>query len=292
MASLSRTEPTTTMRTLDRAEPTRQWVLEARARGECVGLVPTMGALHEGHLSLATAAVESCERVVSSVFVNPTQFSPEEDYDRYPRDLDADRRRLEQAGVDLLFAPPVEELYPRGAETTVNVGSIGGVLEGVSRPTHFRGVATVVTKLLQVAPVDRLFLGQKDYQQTVVLKQVVRDLMLPVEVVVCPTVREQDGLAMSSRNSYLSAEERARALVLPRTLNGIVQAVAQGEDDVQTLRQEAESAFASEPGVTLDYLAFLAPGTVDPAERAEAGVVVAAAIRVGKTRLIDNEILA
>ena len=277
---------------LSRPSEVTEWVSAAKARGECVGLVPTMGALHEGHLSLARAAMEECDRVVASIFVNPTQFAPGEDFDQYPRDLQADREKLADVGVDLVFAPAVDDLYPAGNTTTVDVGPIGLMLEGATRPTHFRGVATVVMKLLQAAPADRLYLGQKDYQQTVVLRRVVQDLFLPVEVVVCPTVREVDGLAMSSRNAYLTDEQRSSALMLSQVLRMIAKRSADGERRVSVLREEAEAMLLSEPGIELDYLAFLAPGTVDPIELVTPNSVVAVAAWLGETRLIDNEILA
>lgn len=285
-------ETTLTVETITLAAQATEWVRAAQADGARVGLVPTMGALHEGHLSLARAAREECDRVVATVFVNPTQFAPHEDYGKYPRDLDTDRAKLASVGVDLLFAPGVDEVYPKGDSTTIDVGPIAQVYEGAARPTHYRGVATVVMKLLQIAPADRMYLGQKDYQQTVVLQRMARDLFVPTEVVVCPTVREADGLAMSSRNRYLAPDDRAAALVLSRTLRSIAENACGGERRVATLRAGAETLLESEPSVEVDYLEFFLPGTVTPAERAEPGVVVAVAARVSGTRLIDNVILA
>ena len=277
---------------LTRPRDVTDWVNRVRARGESVGFVPTMGALHEGHLSLVRTAASECDQVVVSLFVNPTQFSPSEDFEKYPRDLEADRELLSDLGVDVLFAPTVEALYRPDDKTMVDVGPMTQMLEGSSRPTHFRGVTTIVAKLLGIVPADRMYLGQKDFQQTVVLRRMIRDLFLPVQVVVCPTVRESDGLAMSSRNAYLSPAERESALVLSRVLRHVASLVAKGERNVVPLREEAMAMIESEQGVQLDYLAFLAPNSVESVDFIETGAVVAIAAQVGKTRLIDNEILA
>ena len=230
-----------------------------------VGLVPTMGALHAGHVSLFDAARDESRTVVASVFVNPAQFAPSEDFARYPRDQERDARIAEDAGVDVLFAPSAEELYPRGYQTWVDVERLGSVLEGMHRPGHFRGVATVCLKLFNIVRPQRAYFGQKDAQQAAVLRRMVLDLNLDVELRVLPTVRERDGLALSSRNAYLSAEERRRALALPRALK---------TRDVERARVVLANA-----GVETDYVDVLEDGGTK---------VLAAAVRVGTTRLIDN----
>ena len=266
----------------------RTWVRDRQSAGERIGLVPTMGALHEGHLSLARAAREQCDRVVASVFVNPTQFGPGEDLQRYPRDLERDSELLAEIGVEAVFAPSVDTMYPAGAETSIDVGSVAKPLEGTSRPTHFAGVATVVAKLFAIAPADRAYFGQKDYQQTVVIRRLVLDLNLPIEVIICPTVREPDGLAMSSRNAYLSAEERVRALSLSRGLEAARLAYDAGERDAAAVRAAAEAEIAPIEGVRLEYVAVLRDGTMQQPETIDGPAVVAVAARVGQTRLIDN----
>ena len=276
---------------LDSIPETHRWVREEQCAGRAVGLVPTMGALHEGHLSLVRAAADQCDVVIASVFVNPTQFGPGEDYERYPRDLESDAGLLEQAGADALFAPSVETMYPDGEATTVDVGEIGTILEGAVRPSHFRGVATVVAKLLNIAPADRAYLGQKDYQQTVVIRQMVRDLDWPTAVVVCPTVRESDGLAMSSRNAYLSPDQRRDAIALHESLRLAEELVEQGEQDVERLRSAVRRSFAKYPAVELEYADFLAHGTLTAVESVETTSVLVVAARLGPTRLIDNTVL-
>ncbi|QDT70543.1 Pantoate-beta-alanine ligase [Planctomycetes bacterium MalM25] len=273
---------------LDQIDPTRQWVRAAQQAGESVGLVPTMGALHEGHLSLAKAAREQCDRVIASVFVNPTQFAPGEDYERYPRDLQADAARLAEVGVTAVFAPSVETMYPPGSGTSIDVGPAAEPFEGASRPSHFAGVATVVAKLFHIAPADRAFFGQKDYQQTVVVRRMVADLNLPIEVVVCPIVREPDGLAMSSRNVYLKPDEREQALALSRGLGQAKTLHASGELNAEALREAIRQEILATPGVELEYVALMTDGTIDEVTEIDGPVVVAVAARVGQTRLIDN----
>ena len=277
---------------LTEIEATRAWVRERQRAGETVGVVPTMGALHAGHLSLAEAARKGCDRVIATVFVNPTQFSPSEDFERYPRDLEADAAKLGGAGVEAIFAPSVAVMYPPTASTSIDVGPVALPFEGSIRPTHFAGVATVVAKLFMIAPADRAYFGQKDYQQTVVVRRMVADLNLPIEVVVCPTVREADGLAMSSRNAYLSADERQRALSLSRALREAERLYAGGERDASTLREAARSVIAATKGVELQYVAVLRDGTMDQVEAIDSAAVIAVAARVGQTRLIDNVRLA
>lgn len=270
------------------ADETRAAVEAAKRAGETVGFVPTMGALHEGHLSLVKASLAACDRTVVSIFVNPTQFGPGEDLTSYPRELEKDLQLLEKLGCWLVFAPSTEEMYPEGSETLIDVGSLAKGLEGVARPTHFAGVATVVLKLFQIVPSDRAFFGQKDYQQTLVIQQLVRDLSVPIEITVCPTVREPDGLAMSSRNAYLSDQQRQQALSLSKALKLAEQRVAEGVIDVTELEAQLVAHFAKYPEVEVDYLAFVEAGTVRPVQTVEGPTILAVAARVGETRLIDN----
>jgi pantoate--beta-alanine ligase len=266
----------------------RQAILAARRAGQTVGLVPTMGALHEGHLSLVDAARAECDLAVVTVYVNPAQFAPDEDFQRYPRDLDRDLALLEGRGCDLVFVPTNHEMYRPGHATFVDVGPIGEVLEGEFRPTHFRGVATVVLKLFQLGPADRAYFGRKDYQQTLVVRQMVADFNISLDVRVCPTVREPDGLAMSSRNAYLTPDERRRAQALYRSLKLAEQLAADGERDVARIRQQMHREIERTGGGDVQYVAFVADGTVTPVETIEAPTTVAIAAIVGKTRLIDN----
>jgi len=251
-----------------------------------------MGALHAGHASLIRAARAACSQIAVSLFVNPTQFGPNEDYARYPRSFDADCALAEGEGADVLFAPSVEELYPNGpASTFVEVPELGDRLDGASRPGHFRGVATVVAKLLIAAEPDRAYFGQKDAAQVAVLRRLVADLRLSVEVVVCPIVRDPDGLAISSRNVYLSASERAKALTLSRTIGEVAMLVARGERRSGILIAAAREIFAAEPAIRIDYIAAVDWSTLLPVETAAPGTLFAVAAFVGKTRLIDNAIL-
>lgn len=266
----------------------RSWVREQQHSGQSVGLTPTMGALHEGHLSLAHAAREQCDRVVASVFVNPTQFAAHEDLGKYPRDLGHDRELLGSIGVDVVFAPSVETMYPPDAGTTIDVGQVARPLEGTSRPNHFAGVATVVAKLFSIAPADRAYFGQKDYQQTVVIRRLVADLNYPIEVVICPTVREPDGLAMSSRNAYLTPTQRGQALALSRGLREAERLHAAGEREAEPIRAAVADTIAATEGVDLEYAAVLRDGTMDQPDSIDGPAVVAVAARVGETRLIDN----
>lgn len=251
-----------------------------------------MGALHEGHLSLLDAARAECDLAVVTIFVNPTQFAPGDDFRRYPRDMKRDLSLLAERGCDLVFAPSDDEMYRPGHATFVDVGPIGEVLEGEFRPTHFRGVATVVLKLFQLAPADRAYFGRKDYQQTLVVQQMVADLNVPIDVRVCPIVREPDGLAMSSRNAYLSADERRRALALSRSLTLAERLVDEGERDVATIRRAMLCEFESTGGVELQYLAFVADGTVTSVQSIAGPTTIAVAVVVGKTRLIDNTLVS
>ncbi|WP_165244840.1 pantoate--beta-alanine ligase [Paludisphaera soli] len=270
----------------------RQAVEQARAEGRRIGLVPTMGALHAGHLAL----VEECRRLADyaavSIFVNPAQFGPGEDYDRYPRVLEDDLRMCEAAGVDLVFKPSADEMYPRGVPdaTFVEVPGLSHVFEGVIRPTHFRGVATVVLGLFEIVRPDVAVFGQKDYQQQALLRRMVEDLHVPVEIVVHPIVREPDGLAMSSRNIYLDPDQRRGSLALRRALEAAVAAVAAGESDADRVRQILRSPIESEGAAVLDYAEVVDALSLEKLGRIEPGrtAVALVAARFGKTRLIDN----
>jgi pantoate--beta-alanine ligase len=262
------------------------------APGNTIGLVPTMGALHAGHASLIRAAHAACTHVAVSLFVNPTQFGPSEDYAHYPRSFQADCALAEREGADVLFAPSVEELYPNGPVSTfVEVPGLGDRLDGASRPGHFRGVATVVAKLLIAAEPDRAFFGQKDAAQVAVLRRMVADLRLAAEIVVCPIIREVDGLAISSRNVYLSPFARAQALTLSRAVRHIESLVAQGERHAQMLIASAHRVFAAELEVRIDYIVLVDWSTLEPVETAAPGTLFAVAAFIGSTRLIDNAIL-
>ncbi|HEX3892342.1 MAG TPA: pantoate--beta-alanine ligase [Terracidiphilus sp.] len=276
------------LRTVDEL---RKWSRMNRRFSATIGMVPTMGALHAGHTSLIRAAADSCARLAVSIFVNPTQFGPSEDFARYPRTLDADCALAEREGADVVFAPAVEEMYPAGATTFVEVEGLAERLDGKYRPGHFRGVATVVAKLLIACEPDRAFFGQKDAAQVAVLRRMTADLRLGTNIVVCPIVREPDGLAMSSRNVYLSPAERTEALVLSRTLKRVEQLVAGGERASAVLIAAAQTVFAEEPAVRIDYLELVDWNTLLPVETAAPGTLFAVAAQVGPTRLIDNTIL-
>jgi pantoate--beta-alanine ligase len=270
----------------------RRWCRASRRAGSATGLVPTMGALHAGHASLIRAAAASCGSVAVSIFVNPTQFGPNEDYARYPRTFEADCALAEAEGATVVFAPEVEEFYPAGSSTFVDVEGLSDRLDGASRPGHFRGVATVVAKLLIAADPERAFFGQKDAAQVAVLRRMVADLHLPTEIVVCPIVREPDGLALSSRNVYLSAEEREQALVLSRTIRQVEALVAAGERRAGALIEAARQTFAAEPAICVDYIELVDWATLEPVETAAPGTLFAVAAWVGATRLIDNTVIA
>lgn len=263
-------------------------VVSARQRGGRVGVVPTMGALHEGHLSLVDAARAENDLVVATVFVNPTQFAPHEDFTRYPRNLERDAELLARHGCDTIFAPSVDEMYPAGYETSIDVGRVAKPLEGERRPTHFAGVATVVLKLLNLVPADAAYFGAKDYQQTLVVGRMLTDLNVPTRLVVCPTVREADGLAMSSRNAYLSEHDRQRAAALYASLQLARDRASAGEARVATLQAIIEQHLADVGGIELEYVAFVRAGTVELVQHIEGPVVALMAARVGQTRLIDN----
>jgi pantoate--beta-alanine ligase len=275
------------MKTLRTIAEVRAELREAHRAGRTIGLVPTMGAFHEGHLSLIRHARERADVVVVSLFVNPTQFNDPADLERYPRDEARDAELAGDLGVDVLFAPAPSELYPDGFATSVKVAGLGDVLEGAHRPGHFEGVATVVTKLLNIVSPDVAYFGQKDAQQAMLIKRLVRDLNLPVEIEVRPTVREPDGLALSSRNALLNEDERARAVALSRALDAARRAVQAGEHDAAAVRERALAAmhdFDVEP----EYLELVSPDTLAPLERVDGEALALVAARVGPARLIDN----
>jgi pantoate--beta-alanine ligase len=270
----------------------RAWSRRKRNEsGKTIDLVPTMGALHAGHVSLIRASRASCGFTALSLFVNPTQFGPHEDFAHYPRAFEADCALAKAEGVDVLFAPSVEEMYPTGAATFVDVGELGSRLDGQSRPGHFRGVATVVAKLLIAAEPDRAFFGQKDAAQVAVIRRMALDLRLATEIVVCPIVRDADGLALSSRNAYVTTEERKQALVLNHAVRRVQALAAQGERRASALIAAAREIFAAEPAVRVDYLALVDWATLEPVEVAAPGALFAVAAWVGATRLIDNAVL-
>lgn len=264
---------------------------ESRSLGN-LGLVPTMGYLHDGHLELVHRARAENKIVAASIFVNPTQFGPNEDLASYPRDFERDQALLEKAGCDLLFYPPVEEIYPPlGADTYVVPGKIAAVLEGALRPGHFRGVATVVAKLFNIVQPERAYFGQKDGQQVAVIQRMVRDLDFPVEVIVVPTVREDDGLAMSSRNTYLSSTERAAAAVLYRALQRATALFEDGVRDAEALRAAIQQTLEEEPLANVDYVSVADSETLEESSDVKESAMASLAVRIGKTRLIDNVLL-
>lgn len=279
------------MKRIHTIEEARTLSRGARLEQQRVGLVPTMGALHEGHLSLVRAARAKSDVVAVSIFVNPTQFGPSEDFTRYPRSLERDCKLLESEGVDAVFAPSAEEMYGSGATTWVNVEGLSERLCGRSRPGHFRGVATVVAKLLNVVEPDIAFFGQKDAAQVAVIKRMVLDLNIPVQIEVCPIVREGDGLALSSRNAYLSPDDRKMALVLHASLQRAQKMFDHGERDAAKIAAEAKKAFVWQPAVKLDYFEIVNPDTLEAITAINQVSLVAVAAFVGNTRLIDNIVL-
>jgi pantoate--beta-alanine ligase len=261
---------------------------QARAENRIIGLVPTMGALHRGHLALIERARRECSTVIASIFVNPKQFGPTEDFSKYPRTFDSDREKLEQAGADLLFAPEAAEIYPQGFSSYVQVDGLSERLEGRSRPGHFRGVATVVMKLLQIVQPNFAYFGRKDAQQSRIITQMARDLNLDSEIVVCPIVREPDGLAMSSRNAYLNTEERKAATVLSRALDAARNEAAAGVRDALQLQTVLHHVLSAEKLARVDYTEIVDRETFEPVLRLSKSCFVVLAVFIGKTRLIDN----
>ena len=264
---------------------------ELRLSGKSLGLVPTMGALHQGHLSLVRAARAHNQTVAASIFVNPLQFGPSEDFSKYPRTLDRDRQLLEAEKIDLLFAPSTDEMYPKGASTTVLVSGLSEKLDGKSRPGHFQGVTTVVAKLFEIVRPHRAYFGQKDAAQVAVIRKMIDDLNIDLELVVCPIVRETDGLALSSRNAYLSPEQRKQALALYRSLTRVQTFADRGQSASAALIEAGKQVLADEPAVKLDYFEIVNPITLDPVPDITHGALVAVAAWVGTTRLIDNIVL-
>jgi len=279
------------MKVIETVEQMRAACHALKREGKRLGFVPTMGALHAGHLSLVRAARRECQAVAVSIFVNPTQFGPNEDFAKYPRTFERDCQLLEAEQVDLIFAPSVEEMYPPGAKTFVHVEEMSKKLCGKSRPGHFRGVTTVVSKLFHAVEPDLAFFGQKDAAQCSILRRMVRDLDMDVQIVVCPIVREPDGLALSSRNAYLSPADRKKATILHRALMRVQSLAEQGERSSEKLIAAAREVFAQEPEVRVDYVEIVDNDTLDPVPDLSRGALVAVAAFVGTTRLIDNIVL-
>jgi pantoate--beta-alanine ligase len=276
------------LETIHTIEWMKQVARQARAEGRSVGFVPTMGALHTGHLSLVRAAHAESQPVIASIFVNPTQFGPSEDFQKYPRTIEADAKKLEEAGVDYLFAPDSAEMYPPGFRTWVDVEGLSERLEGRARRGHFRGVTTVVLKLLEIVQPRKAFFGRKDAQQARIIRQMARDLHLDSEIVVCPIVREPDGLAMSSRNAYLAPKERGAAAILFLALDGARISIARGERDALRLTAAMRETIRSEPLAELDYAELVDAETLEPVTRLRGVCLALLAVRIGATRLIDN----
>ncbi len=272
----------------DQPEDVRREVQQARQRGELVGVVPTMGALHSGHMSLVQTARKECGFVLATIFVNPTQFGPNEDFDRYPRPLEDDLKQCRAAGVDLVFRPTIQTMYPAGFSTFVEVEGLSTVLEGAFRPGHFRGVATVVLKLFQLVGADVAYFGRKDYQQQLLIKKLCRDLNVPIEIRTCPTVREADGLALSSRNRYLSADQRKTALRLSQSLNLARKQLLSGERNIEEVRRAMRANLEETPGIVVDYITVADAETLEEISEPRQKMVALVAARVGTTRLIDN----
>ncbi|WP_202079970.1 pantoate--beta-alanine ligase [Caldalkalibacillus salinus] len=260
-------------------------------KGSRIGFVPTMGYLHDGHLSLACEAKQNADVVVMSIFINPLQFGPEEDYEQYPRDLERDVEQADRVGVDYIFAPSVEEMYPTKPKTTVKIQEITERLCGASRPGHFDGVGTVVSKLFHIIQPDTAYFGQKDAQQVAVIQQMVQDLNFPVHIVTCPTFREDDGLAMSSRNVYLKEKDRQEAVVLFEALQRVKTLMLEGERDVKTLLDEAQDVVSQAPSADIDYIHIYRYPSLEDISYIDTDVIVALAVRIGGTRLIDNMIV-
>jgi pantoate--beta-alanine ligase len=279
------------MRVIEHVSEMRQWSEAARRDGCRVVLVPTMGFLHEGHLRLVRDGKKRGDRLVVSIFINPAQFAPDEDFTAYPRDFDRDRRLLEGEAVDVLFHPSIEEIYPEGSQTNVSVEELSGFLCGAQRPNHFRGVATVVTKLFNIVRPQIAIFGEKDYQQLQIVRRLVRDLNFAVEIIGHPTVRERDGLAISSRNAYLNPEEREAALCLSRALKRAECLVKQGVIDGAKIIAAARSEIDAQPLAKLEYLKLCDPTTLADLDEITNSALLALAVRIGKARLIDNTVL-
>ncbi|HOM02811.1 MAG TPA: pantoate--beta-alanine ligase [Acetivibrio sp.] len=279
------------MRVIETISDLKAIVRTQKSIGRTIGFVPTMGYLHEGHLSLVNMSVHNHDYTIMSIFVNPTQFGPNEDFDRYPRDMERDLRLAEAAGVDVVFAPSVKEMYPDGFKTYVNVEGITEVLCGKSRPGHFRGVTTIVTKLFNIVEPHRAYFGQKDAQQVAVIKKMVKDLNMNVEIITCPIVREEDGLAMSSRNVYLSDEDRKSALILSKSLMESEELIKNGETSGDKIKKYIIDRIQTEKNAQIDYVEVVNADTLESIDEIKGKVLIALAVRFGSTRLIDNIIV-
>lgn len=279
------------MRIIKTVAEMRECSDQLRKDGKVIGLVPTMGFLHEGHLSLIRGSKRLTDVTIVSIFVNPTQFGPKEDYNSYPMDIERDTKKCSEIGTDILFLPSTDDIYPEGYKTFIKVEGLGDKLCGIFRPNHFRGVATIVTKLFNITRPDKAFFGQKDYQQTLIIKRLALDLHLGIDIIVMPTIREADGLAMSSRNSYLSAIERKDARILYRSLMLAEELIRSGEMSAKEVRSKMEESITSEGSARVDYISICDPETLEKVERIGNDVVVAIAAWIGKTRLIDNIIV-
>ena len=286
-----RVQPSPTPVVAETLAEIRASIADSRKGGKSIGFVPTMGALHAGHVSLIERARSECNTVVVSIFVNPTQFGPNEDFQRYPRPRELDLKICGDAGADIVFYPSVDVMYPVGYRTFVEVQGLSDILEGAIRPGHFRGVATVVTKLFMIVLADRAYFGQKDYQQQLLIRTMTSELNIPTEIVTCPTLRDPDGMAMSSRNAYLSAEERQRGLCLSQALNHVASLVEAGERDMPKLQQQLRERMAAATGVIVDYGVIVDAGTLSELTAAIPVMVALVAARIGTTRLIDNRVL-
>lgn len=279
------------MRVIEKISDLKAAITAQRKAGKSIGLVPTMGFLHEGHISLVEASRRDNDITVMSIFVNPAQFGVNEDFDKYPKDIEGDCRKAEEAGTDIIFAPTAAEMYPQGYGTYVDVNGITNRMCGRSRPGHFKGVATVVTKLFNIVQPDKAYFGQKDAQQAVVIKKLVHELNMNIDIEVCPIVREKDGLAMSSRNVYLSPEERKAALVLSAALAKAERLINEGERDARKIHALIENEICGESLADIDYIAVVDAGTLEEIKLLKGSIMAAVAVRFGKTRLIDNIIL-
>lgn len=279
------------MRIVEKIADLRTIIRAQKREDKTIGFVPTMGYLHEGHLSLVETSLRHNDFTVVSIFVNPTQFGPNEDFDRYPRDVEGDLKKAESAGVDVVFIPAKEEMYPDGYMTYVNVEKMTDSLCGKSRPGHFRGVTTVVNKLFNIVEPDRAYFGQKDAQQALVIRKMVQDLNLDVEIVICPIVREDDGLAMSSRNVYLSDEDRKSAVVLYKSLLEAKEMMENGERDKEKIIGHIKNLIESKPNARIDYVEMVKADTLEDVNVPEGEILIALAVKFGQTRLIDNMIV-
>ncbi len=280
------------MQSVKTIKETQTLIRDFRAKGKTIGFVPTMGALHDGHLSLVKQAKKENDIVVVSIFVNPTQFGPKEDFNNYPRDIDRDLNKLSPIGVDVVFIPDVREMYPQGFSTSINIGSIGEVLCGASRAGHFNGVATVVAKLFNIVMPHKAYFGHKDFQQTVVIKKLVRELNFDIDIIVCPTVRERDGLAMSSRNSYLNDAERKAAGILYKALKLGEELISKGIRESSRIKTEIEALIRTEPLAVIEYAEIVDAATLEKIDDIKSNAAICLAVRISATRLIDNLVVA